>query len=165
MQHDVTSSSLECIYENYLTRCLIEISTIANYYRKLSGETKQSKAGENILSLWNQCEWYLSCQKEPWEGKGLIRRKEVRWCHHRSHRFTAVWNFTGSFLAGEGYGNTQAMFSGRYKSVNHRKVSTPWSLGHQHGPLSQWMLPPWRHSEPGWMGLWAACSRGRCLCL
>jgi len=27
------------------------------------------------------------------------------------------------------------------------------------------MSPPWKHSRPGWMGLWATWSRGRCPCL
>ena len=32
-------------------------------------------------------------------------------------------------------------------------------------PVRLWMSQPWKHSRPGWMGLWATWSRGRCLCL
>jgi len=26
------------------------------------------------------------------------------------------------------------------------------------------LIPPWKCSRPGWMGLWAAWSSGRCPC-
>ena len=29
-------------------------------------------------------------------------------------------------------------------------------------PVKLWMPPPWKHSRPGWVGLWATWSRGRC---
>jgi len=32
-------------------------------------------------------------------------------------------------------------------------------------PVRLWMPPPWKHSRPGWMGLWATWSSGRCPCL
>ena len=32
-------------------------------------------------------------------------------------------------------------------------------------PVRLWMQSPWRHSSPGWMGLWATESTGRCPCL
>ena len=32
-------------------------------------------------------------------------------------------------------------------------------------PMRLWMSPPWKYSRPGWMGLWAIWSRGRCPCI
>jgi len=32
-------------------------------------------------------------------------------------------------------------------------------------PEKLWLPPPWQCSRPGWMGLWAAWSGGRCPCL
>jgi len=32
-------------------------------------------------------------------------------------------------------------------------------------PERLWMLPLWRHSRPGWIGLWATWSSGKCPCL
>jgi len=31
-------------------------------------------------------------------------------------------------------------------------------------PEKLWMPPPWKCSRPGWMGLWATWSSGRCPC-
>jgi len=45
---------------------------------------------------------------------------------------------------------------GRFRLDTRKKFFTVWVMDTGSGcPVKLWMPPPWRHSRPGWLELWA----------
>ena len=113
--------------------------------------------------------WNISPMRKGWESWGLKKRLwgdliaafqylKGAYKKDRERLFTRV-------CSDRTRGNVFKLKEGRFTWDIRKKCFTMrwWDTG-TGCPEKLWMPPPWQSWRPGWMGLWATWSSGRCPC-
>ena len=123
--------------------------------------------GAYYTMLW--CSIPITIIIKPWQN--LIRFNKAK-CNTHLSEGNLIYEYRSGeelLLCGEGFGGPDGWKSGHGPAVWSCSPEGQWYPGlHQNTvtcPARLWMTLPWKHSRPGWMGLWATWSRGRCPCL